>query len=393
MRRITRYVLSEFFQVFLVALAAMTTVVMLAVVGQEAIRQGLSPVNVVRLVPYALPMALVFAIPGTTLFAACSIYGRMSSANEVVAIKAMGISPMALIWPVLALSFLFSLLVVGLNDVAVSWGRDGVKRVVLESVEQIVYGMLRTHRSYSTDRFAINVTGVEGHRLLGVTLTFHGDDGGSIVFMADEAELHSHPTQNMLSVSLSNWEVEDGDNRRLIDPDRRAIDIPLGDDDEGLGTRRPSDVALRWIPEEIANQREVVTGLERTYAADAAFQLLTADMAALSDDSWSDRQALLAGARTRLHRLSTEPWRRWATGFSCLAFVSVGAPLAIRLRNSDVWTSFAVCFLPILIVYYPLLAFGVDQAKSGALPAYSVWLGNVVLLAAGWWLVRWVVRS
>ena len=79
-------------------------------------------------------------------------------------------------------------------------------------------------------------------------------------------------------------------------------------------------------------------------------------------------------------------------GFSCFAFVLVGVPLAVRMRNSDVWTSFAVCFLPILAVYYPLLAFGVDQAKSGELPPYCVWAGNVVLIAVGAILVRRVLR-
>jgi lipopolysaccharide export system permease protein len=395
MRRLTRYVLFEFLSIFLVALTAMTTIVILAVVGQEAVRQGLNPANVVRLIPYALPMALVFAIPGTTLFAACSIYGRMASSNEVIAIKSMGVSPLTLVWPVLTLSFLLSLLVVGLNDVAVTWGRDGVKRVVLESLEQIAYGMLRTNRSYSGERFSINVSGVDGHKLLGVTLTFHEPGSGqTVVFMAEEAEMHSNPAADSLSVTMTNWEVETGDNRRLIDPDRRVIDIPLtdGEDDE-LGKRRPSDVALRWIEEEIQNQRLVIADQQQKFAAEAAQQLLLGDFSGLTEPVWEQRLASVGGSQARLHRLITEPWRRWATGFSCLAFVMVGAPLAIQLRNADVWTSFAVCFLPILTIYYPLLAFGVDRAKSGELPACSVWIGNAVLALAGWWLLRKVVRS
>ena len=70
----------------------------------------------------------------------------------------------------------------------------------------------------------------------------------------------------------------------------------------------------------------------------------------------------------------------------------VGAPLAIRLRKADFVTSFFMCFLPILIVYYPLMALGVEQAKSGALPAYSVWLGNAICLVAGAWLLRGIVK-
>jgi lipopolysaccharide export system permease protein len=70
----------------------------------------------------------------------------------------------------------------------------------------------------------------------------------------------------------------------------------------------------------------------------------------------------------------------------------VGVPVAIRLRTADLWTSFALCFLPILGVYYPLLAFGVGRAKAGDLPPYFVWMGNVILVAVGYWFLRRTVR-
>ncbi|MGC4007192.1 MAG: LptF/LptG family permease [Pirellulales bacterium] len=87
-----------------------------------------------------------------------------------------------------------------------------------------------------------------------------------------------------------------------------------------------------------------------------------------------------------------EPHRRWSTAFSCLCFVAVGAPLAVRLRNADFITSFGICFLPILLGYYPLLMFAVDQGKSGRVPGESIWLGNLIMLAIGWWLYRKVRR-
>jgi lipopolysaccharide export system permease protein len=119
---------------------------------------------------------------------------------------------------------------------------------------------------------------------------------------------------------------------------------------------------------------------------------MTGGLPALAGEQWQAQHGELKRAVSRLHRLHTEPWRRWASGFSCLFFVVVGAPLAIRMRNDDLFSSFAICFLPILVVYYPLLAFGLDRAKSGDLPPYSVWIGNVILCAAGIWLTRRVVR-
>jgi lipopolysaccharide export system permease protein len=93
-----------------------------------------------------------------------------------------------------------------------------------------------------------------------------------------------------------------------------------------------------------------------------------------------------------LHRLRTEPWRRWSSGFSCLCFVLVGAPLAIRKRTSDLMTTFGLCFGPILLLYYPFFAYGLDRAKSGELPPYTVWVANLVLATLGLWLIKKVVR-
>ena len=66
--------------------------------------------------------------------------------------------------------------------------------------------------------------------------------------------------------------------------------------------------------------------------------------------------------------------------------------MAIRRRKGEFLTSFFLCFLPILIVYYPLLAYGIDGAKNGTVPPEAVWAGNLLLLAWGAWLLRNVVR-
>ncbi len=395
MRCLTRYILVEFLKVFSVALAAMTLLTVLGLVGQELLRRGLSPINLVRLIPFALPTAMLYAIPATTLFAACSVYGRMSAENEFVAVKSLGITPMAAIRPSLVAAFLLSLVVVGLTDLAVTWGRRGFNQVILESVEQIAYGMLRTQRSYSCPSFSINVKRVEGRRLIQPTLTFRGaEDEAPLEFTAEEATLTSNLEKNSLTITLSDWEMDGASQGVLMEwPGTKVFNVPLPEAANKPGSSgRPADIAMRRISGEVKSQRLKIAQLERSYAAQAAYQLMTGGFQDLTADDWQRRRGLLNHARERLHRLYTEPWRRWANGFSCFAFVLVGAPLAIRMRNSDVWTSFAACFLPILAVYYPLLAYGVDQAKSGALPAYCVWAGNLFLGVAGALLIRRALR-
>ncbi len=100
----------------------------------------------------------------------------------------------------------------------------------------------------------------------------------------------------------------------------------------------------------------------------------------------------LEHSKTRLLRLQTEPWRRWAEGFSCFFFVLVGAPLAIIAKASDYWTTFGMCFLPTLVLYFPLFLLGLEQAKDGNVPPYGVWMANVVLCAIGVVLIARVRR-
>ena len=391
---LTRYILSEFLKVFLIALAGMSVLMLIVGLAQEAIRQGLGPQPILRLIPYAVPNALRFAVPGTMLFAACSLFGRMSANNEVVALKSLGISPLRIITPALTLAFLISLVAVWLNDVAVSWGRIGMERVVLHSVEQIIYGMLRSQRSYSTRRFSVNVKDVQDRTLLRPMIAFHADgDQPPIMLTADQAELRLNVEQGILSILLTDGEVTVGDQLSMVFPHTIEREIPLREASRrGSVATSPSNYPMWSLAPSIEEQQDRIEKLRRELALDATSALVLGELPVLSDPDWESRLEQLASAKERLHRLQTEPWRRWANGFSCLFFVFVGAPLAIRMRNADIWTTFATVFLPILLIYYPLLAYGVDRSKAGDVAPILVWMGNLFLGGLGLWLLRQTIR-
>lgn len=394
MRMLTRYVIFEFLKVFLGALIFASSLMVIGLVLTLAIQEGcLAPMSMLRLLPYAAPMALLYAIPVATLFAVCSIYGRMSAGNEVTAVKAAGVSPMALVWPTLVVSFLLSILVVWLNDVAVSWGRLGAKRVVLESVEQIVYSLLRSQKSYSTPRFSISVRGIDGQRLLKPSVTLRLDDNHPPTnIIAEEAELSCDAANETLTIVLRDSEITSGKAHLYLPGEQKRV-IPLMDATRrGNDSSRPANTKLGRISHEIDDQTQQIDDLKRDVAAEAAVQMLTGDFEALADEEWDSRNAQLLNGMSRLYRLRTEPWRRFANGFSCFFFALVGAPLAIRLRTAEVWTSFAVCFFGILPVYYPLMMYGVDLAKAGAMPPFCVWTGNIVLGIVGYAFIRKMLR-
>lgn len=387
MRILTRYVLFDLIKVFLIALTGMTLFMVIVGVVQQAYSQGLGPKQIMLLIPYILPDSLRFAVPGTVLFATCSVYGRMASTNEVVAVKAQGISPWAILWPTFAFAFFLSLVAVWLNDVAAGWGREGVKRVVIESLEPIVYSRLAQHQSYSSPMISINVEGVNGHRLIEPVFTI-ASGSANVTIACKWAELKTDLAANKLTLLCFDGSVKTGDVRISFQNHYLPYELAL---DQG-GRTSPQAVPLNRIAHETEVQKRLVKSIGEQMAMDAGNAMIVGDFDALTDSHWAADRTYLGDESERMYRLLIEPARRWANGFSCLFFVLIGAPMAIRMRNADFLTSFFVCFCPILVVYYPLLIFGVDQAKRGSLPVWSVWNGNVILAFAGAWLMRKVIR-
>lgn len=393
MQRLTLYLLAELLKAFTLALSATTLFMMIVVVAYEAFRQGVGLGPLLRLIPYGLPDALRFAVPATTLLAICTVFGRMSSDNEFLAIKSAGISPMVMVYPTLVMTFLVSLVAVWINDLAVSWGEPGTRRVIIESVENIAYRMLRARRSYSRDGFSISVAGVEGRTLIRPMLVYNASDTSEErILTAREAELHRDPEHNTLVIRLTDGRVEAGDLEVLFDGPEEGV-VPLLDAGGSFGrSSSPSHLPFGRIPHQIKDQRVTLHERRRACATVAACQMLTGALDELTSPAWIARQAQMTADFHRLRHLQAVPWRRWANGFSCLFFAMVGVPLAIRMRNGNLFTTFAACFLPILLVYYPLLAYGVDRAKCGALPPYGVWLGNAICCAVGLVLLRGTQR-
>ena len=393
MRKMPRHVLIELTKVFLFALAIVTGLFEIGILVKQLLKEGLPLLQIVWLLPYILPEALRYSVPVTLLLATTTIYSRMSGSNEVVALKSLGVSPMAILWPALVMAFLVSLVTVWLNDVAVSWGRKGVRRVVVDAMEEIAYSMLRTERCYSSPYFTINVKRVEDRKLIQPIVTINARGSApTITIDAESAVLQVDHQENILEIHAGAGSIE-AEGRGRVFFSEYKYEMPLTDptaDNEGGG--KPSNLPLWRIPEETAKQRQAIERHREHLAAAAAEQLLTGEFERLGGPDWARRTAQGQLMQTRLCELRLEPFRRWSAGFSCLCFVWVGAPMAVWLRNRDFLTSFFLCFAPILIVYYPLLAYGINGAKNGTIPPISVWAGNLLLAAWGAWLLRKVMR-
>ncbi len=378
---------------FALSLLAMTLVISLVIVGQELISKDLSYFAVAKLMPYIFLIALQFSVPATILFSVCCVYGRISADNEIIALKSAGISPMCIFRPAVALGTLLSIPSVWLNDMAVSWAKPAMQHVILRSLEEIIYRGLSSKKAYNSERgFAIHVQEVKDRWLIKPKIWMQNENALKTI-VAEAAKISIDRTDDKMVIELIDAFIDDGQNK-IRHPGSLIMDMRLDfASKSGSNSISPSQYSIGQIPGELSRRHGLNNRRREKLATRFSIALASGRYIALNDATSQTLRVEVAETEKTLSRLKTEPMRRWAMGFSCLAFVWIGVPMAVLIRSADYWWTFGVCFVPILLIYYPIYGLTLEFSKDGTWPAFSLWLGNVTLALIGTWLMRKVVRT
>jgi len=243
---------------------------------------------------------------------------------------------------------------------------------------------LRNEGSIRSRKYSIEVQAVDDKRLIEPIIIINDSKDKQLRIFAQEAELTSKPEEHLIELTLTRGSGMYEKGFEIKFDDKEVIRIPLKTPAEiAKSTGNPSHLYLSQIGDEIQKQTSEIEQIKQSYAIRACSQMITGDLVGLTNADWQIRTEQLADAETRLSRLHVVPHRRWASGFSCLAFAIIGIPVALGLKTSNHAATFGLCFLPILLVYYPLFMLGLDGAKMGSLPPYGAWLGNLACAAIG----------
>lgn len=121
--------------------------------------------------------------------------------------------------------------------------------------------------------------------------------------------------------------------------------------------------------------------------------MMTGNFEQLAGDQIQEYESYDRYADYRKRRFHTEIHSRYAMAGSCLFFTILGGPFAVLQARRQFITSFIMCFLPILLVYYPTMFLFVNLGKSGTVnPAWALWIPNAILAVAAVIVIRKVVQ-
>ena len=394
---LSRMIFWSLVKVFLMCLVAITGILLMAGIVAEASQQGLGPGQILAIIPLLIPSTLPYTIPATTLFATCVVYGRLSADNEILAIRASGVSLARVVGPAVLLGLLVSAGTMGLYYRIIPYTHHLMRTMFLADVEELIYTMLKKtgQLTYPGFDYSMFVRGVQGHRLIGAVFKHHDFYGETdSAATADEAELHVDMSHQKLLVRMRHgvsWSKPD--THAYFNERDWPIDLP-GDLVKNHN-RRPRDMVWEELGENLEKLRRQQQ--ENTQAIEWAREVIQNRVPGIRIDMPLHVKNLKRRGdvyRRQMLDIVTEQHMRPALCLGCLLFVVVGCPVGIWFGRSDYLSSFISCFLPVIFLYYPLMLCGTGMAKDGRFGTMlTVWAADIVVGVIGFLFLCRLVRN
>lgn len=392
MKLLQRYIIGDLLRVFCLLVVVLTVMLVFVGVLREASEQGLGMSQILQIMPFVVPSMLPFTIPATLLLTVTVVYGRMAGDLEVTAAKAAGISPIQLLMPAFGLGLVLALSSFGLTNYAIPWAVSNIERIVTQAIEDIFLDRLASQHFISEPErgFSITVEGIQNRILINPTFRYRNGDHEQVTLNARLAKISFDVEHRKVRVRLKDAHASVPGKDVAMSLDEKELAFDMG---EHISRNNPRHQTIETIQQRIQEYQQDVSLNEYQRDQEAAMLLLTGDFHQLAGDQMQTYGSYKITADYLTRKMNTEIHSRYAMAGSCLFFTLIGGPFAIYQARRQFITAFIMCFLPILLVYYPVTFLMVNLGKSGTVdPAWGMWIPNIILLIASGVVLRKVIR-
>jgi lipopolysaccharide export system permease protein len=394
---IHRMILIELLKIFFLALVALTGLILLAGVISEATKNGFGPAQILACIPLLLPSLLPYTLPTTTLFATCIVYGRLAADNEILALKSAGVHIIHVVWPALFLGLATSAVTIVCYLDVIPYTGYLLRNPVIRDVEELLYGMLRRDGCIQHPKISweINVKAVQGRKLQDVIFRRKSTDGNGFdtIAWAKEAELRVDLSHKLILVDMRQCDVWQRDGA-IGFVESRIWEVEI------VGEWGPGPTKIRAMDMSWAElfEYERVARQERQEISHKIDLLQAENGLRVPQPNDDELVGNLLRARKyhddMIFSICAELHMRPALALGCLCFALVGCPIGIWFSKSDYLSAFITCFLPIVIVYYPLMFCMFDMARAGKIPSWmGIFNADALMLLTGGFLFRRLTRN
>ncbi len=379
MRTLHLYLMREILATLLMTVAVFTGVLLLGNVLREILTMLVNRQTTFLMAAHAIglliPFVLVFALPMGMLTAALLFFGRFSADQELTAVRASGVSLVALISPILLLSVALSGVCALVNLEIAPQCRVAYKRLLSMGITRL--GAFLPEKTYIKDfpGLIVYAEKVRGTNLTDIRIYKLADGAPESYIRAAEGSIQIDPANpNVLFVRLlSAWRVS------LVDGQR----VPVAYTEESLHS----------VTNKLAARME-----EKTKLTDMTFLQLWDELQdlekrlrigpslrAISSEQLRARMVALAQAQRAdlTMPIKVQIHRQASFSFACIGFTLLGIPLGIRAHRRETTFGIAVALM-LVLVYYSFFILGQSlETRPDWFPYLILWVPNFLFQAVG----------
>jgi LPS export ABC transporter permease LptF len=368
MKLIDRFVSRELIINVLFAIAVLSLVLVVGNIFRKLLPLLVNhdvPVEyLISFIAYVLPFSLIFTIPWGLLTATLLVFGRLSADNELIALRANGISITRTCFPLAAVALICCAVCLWLNVQVAPAAQEKLRSTIYDLATRNPMALFDSDQVI--DQFPgrkIYVGRKEGNKLQNITV-FETDDNSIPIRV-------TYARTGLLEADLP--------NKRIL---MRLYNARYQQRDE----KDPLD--LRKIRDGI-NMAEgtLPISLDELYEKEKKRPSRSAlSIQQLLEQLKSENQRERSASRTEINK-------RFSFPFSCLAFALIAVPLGITAHRRETSIGFAMGLI-VAVTYFLFVIIG-DTLRSNPTvhPELLVWFPNVLFLVLGAFLFRRLARQ
>jgi len=359
---INRYIFREFVWPFVVNVLFFTFIFLMAELIQITnwiVNYNIRLSTVFWMIFYQMPFFLIFVIPLSIMITVLLTFLRLSSENEILAIKSGGISLYALLTPVFVFCLIGSALTLFMTLYGQPWGRSALRDLKYEVVsERIDIGLKeRTFNDgYSGVTIYVNEIDLKNKTLVDVFIEDKRQPERVNTVIAPQGKIFNDPRNAVTHLKLFNGTIHQTNLQKKMAHSIQfetydiSFDTQRSTDPKKQKPKRPKEMTISELRREVGDSR-------------------------IEDPEYF--KALL-----ELHR-------RFSLPVGCLFLGLLAVPLGVQSKSAK--RSFGLVLgLFFFFFYYLLMSLGKIYGETGAYPPLiGMWLPNFIMGAMGiYFLIR-----
>ncbi len=412
MKTLDRYIIKELFPPFFGGFAVIMFVLVLDFILDILnliIAKGVPVFVVLKLFIYSLAWMLSLAVPMSCLVASLMAFGRLSSDNEIIAARAVGIPFWRMMLPAAFVMALLSVIMVIFGDRIVPETNLRAKTIMVQIRRKKPLTALKP-RAFINDfpNIVLYIEKIDDKqdKLYGVTIYEKRQGREPRIITAPVGEVKYDKQGDAITFTLYNGEIHDTDPDDPSQYTRAQFSrqvITIGDlgtklGEEKLKRRGDRELTIGMLRQRIEKYKSESDSLKRAIreivsgAIDSVLSGYQHNITSVSPERRAllrQRKVLallrkysanLSNSLRRWRRLEVELHKKYSLPLACLIFFLVGAPVGAWVRKGGIGVAAGLSF-GFFLIYWAFLIGGEEIADRNIIsPAVGMWSGNIVML-------------